>query len=1075
MLTFAPALRAAAAEFTPPKVFRLQNIIVDSSAQPLPGAMVALYIASDFEAGAPMKPKILQQATAGQNGIVRFTVTLPTSYILVASKPGLSVGWVEWSPQTNQVDSASELALTVPAAVSGTVNDAGGKPVPDAEVWVSFALRPSESGRGFQGGSPFYTSLGRLYMAARTTSDGRFRIERLPVDAALNLAASKPGLALDQQSLSAMAGWTPKYKAGESNIVLTLKPSGAVEGLVVEEDTGTPVAGARVLLGSAIRGNIAQAVSITGTDGVFRMADLGECEYFLRAAIGTNQFRDWLCEPVTATVVAGATNQNIKILASRGGVIDATIHDTAGQPLKGAQVSVASQNGGDSAPTSDRGVARLRLRPGDYSLRVAKEGWRAYESQVKCEKGQTNLLEITLEQAPRIAGTVLDPEGKPASNVAVTLFPKRNGDTLTDAQGQFSLTWDPNRFDGMGNVRTVIIVRDVVRNLATTLDVDETITNASLRLEPGLTLAGRVNDGGGNVITNAEFYVMFHTERLSAPLSQPIPVEADGRFEIKALPTERHYGITVMAKGYGNENQDVETINALERGAKLDVGSIQLPVANLRIAGVVVDEEDKPAADVRIYSQGNGQPSVKGLTDSQGRFSFDHVCAGSIQLVAHSLTSHGITVAEGGDTNITLKLGELSPMGGMVMSVKSKLTGTIVDLDGKPAANVLVSLFPFNPREKTTDAEGRFTLTSDSNRPGGIQPSQRVVIARDPARNLAVALELESEVTNADLRLAPAWTLASRVVATNGVAIPGAQAQALFTAQGMTVPFGSPALADAEGRFEIKALPAARGLSAHISAKGFGQDTINADPPEGNARRVELDPVQLPAADQQIAGAVLDADDKPVIGAWVNSYGQKQPNLSGRTDSKGRFAFKPVCAGLIEVSANGQRGESGLATAAGGDTNIIIRIATRADTRASAAPPTSLAGKPLPDLAPLGLTDDDAPANRRLLAVLVDAEERPSRRVLKRLADLSDTLNEKGVSVVVLQAGTMEGEALAAWKKEAALPFPIGLMKGNRDKTRAAWGAAALPWLILTDAHRKVTDEGFAPGELDEKLNPTDK
>ena len=117
----------------------------------------------------------------------------------------------------------------------------------------------------------------------------------------------------------------------------------------------------------------------------------------------------------------------------------------------------------------------------------------------------------------------------------------------------------------------------------------------------------------------------------------------------------------------------------------------------------------------------------------------------------------------------------------------------------------------------------------------------------------------------------------------------------------------------------------------------------------------------------------------------------------------------------------------------------------------------------------------EAPANQRLLALLVDVEQRPSRRVLKRLTELADLLKENGVAVVVLQAGALEGDAFAAWKKENALPFPIGVLKGNRDQARAAWGAAALPWLILTDASRKVTDEGFAPGELEEKLSPADK
>ena len=209
--------------------------------------------------------------------------------------------------------------------------------------------------------------------------------------------------------------------------------------------------------------------------------------------------------------------------------------------------------------------------------------------------------------------------------------------------------------------------------------------------------------------------------------------------------------------------------------------------------------------------------------------------------------------------------------------------------------------------------------------------------------------------------------------------------------------------------------------------------------------------------------------------AWVSTLSAKQPQVNGRTDSEGRFVLQHLCAGPIQLSVNTRHGLSGRATVESGDTNISIRVAPAGARRAPPPPPASLEGKPLPDLTPLGLAAEDTPANQRLLVALLDVEQRPSRRVLQRLTEMADLLKEKGVAVVVLQAGALEGEALATWKKEAALPFPIGVLKGNRDQARAAWGAAALPWLILTDASRKVTDEGFAPGELEEKLSPADK
>jgi hypothetical protein len=124
----------------------------------------------------------------------------------------------------------------------------------------------------------------------------------------------------------------------------------------------------------------------------------------------------------------------------------------------------------------------------------------------------------------------------------------------------------------------------------------------------------------------------------------------------------------------------------------------------------------------------------------------------------------------------------------------------------------------------------------------------------------------------------------------------------------------------------------------------------------------------------------------------------------------------------------------------------------------------------LPDLAPLGLTPEQAPAEQPLLAVLIDAEQRPSRRVLRLLGEQSVAIKDKGVAVIVVQTGTMADDAFKAWKQEAALAFPVGYLKGDAEKARAAWGASALPWLILTDKAHRVTAEGFPLEDLDAKL-----
>ena len=695
--------------------------------------------------------------------------------------------------------------------------------------------------------------------------------------------------------------------------------------------------------------------------------------------------------------------------------------------------------------------------------------------RLACGAGVDTTTSRTVQKPVILVGKVVDPEGKPASKVAVCLLPHPQDERPTDAEGRYTLTLatNPEELWREAEGFTVVIARDLDRDLAAAVDVDEATTHANLKLEPGLSLAGQVADAEGKPIPNAEVSVFFMTPRSGSLLGSPRRADAEGRFELKGLPAGRAYNLYVTAKGYGSDNRMVNTADTATR--RLDLDPFQLALADQRVAGVVVDAEDKPVKGARLFIFNNGQPSLKAPSDAQGRFSFDHVCAGPIEISADSLfQGSGTAAVEGGDTHITVKLGVHQRLGGRG-GARTKILGTVQDPDGKPAPKVLVSLFPFAQDEKTTDAEGRFTLLWDPNQfEGGMRQAQRLVIARDLTRNLAAAFDLEEGVTNADLRLEPAWTLAGRVVDTNGAAIPGALARALLKADRVTSTLGSPSPMDAAGRFEIKGLPIGRGISVQISAPGFGQNTPNADPPQ-DARRVELEPTELLAADQRIAGVVLDAHDKPVAGAFVNGSGNQQPNVNGQTDAQGRFAFKPVCASPLCLRANTLLGAFGNATVQGGDTNVTIRISANRGGRTPPSLVASLQGKPLPDLAPLGLAPADVPAKQPVLALLIDAEQRPSRRVLHRLTELADTLKKKGLAVVVLEAGAMEGEAFAVWKKENALPFPIGLLKGNRDQARAAWGAAALPWLILTDANRKVIAEGFAPGELEEKLNPADK
>jgi beta-lactamase regulating signal transducer with metallopeptidase domain len=130
----------------------------------------------------------------------------------------------------------------------------------------------------------------------------------------------------------------------------------------------------------------------------------------------------------------------------------------------------------------------------------------------------------------------------------------------------------------------------------------------------------------------------------------------------------------------------------------------------------------------------------------------------------------------------------------------------------------------------------------------------------------------------------------------------------------------------------------------------------------------------------------------------------------------------------------------------------------------------SLLGKPLPGLQAIRMEGDPVDATGRMLMIcLFDVQQRPSRNIALQIAKQADSLKPKGVMVMAIQAAKMNEADLKAWVKESQVPFPVGMIQGDEQEARAAWGVQALPWLILTDRDHIVRAEGFGLSDLQNK------
>jgi len=131
----------------------------------------------------------------------------------------------------------------------------------------------------------------------------------------------------------------------------------------------------------------------------------------------------------------------------------------------------------------------------------------------------------------------------------------------------------------------------------------------------------------------------------------------------------------------------------------------------------------------------------------------------------------------------------------------------------------------------------------------------------------------------------------------------------------------------------------------------------------------------------------------------------------------------------------------------------------------------SLSGKVLPEFTDLCINIvPEQIIGRIVLVCFFDINQRPSRNCLQQLITKAQEPEAKDVVVVGVQASKVDPNTLSEWMKENNVPFAVGMIEGNPEKIRFAWGVKSLPWLILTNRKHIVAAEGFSLSELNGKI-----
>ncbi|MGA2324168.1 MAG: carboxypeptidase-like regulatory domain-containing protein [Sedimentisphaerales bacterium] len=439
-----------------------------------------------------------------------------------------------------------------------------------------------------------------------------------------------------------------------------------ISGIVVD-DNDKPMANTEVYVsgqGQQFRH------SMTNAQGKFTIDKL--CDGQVQVSANVSNGRTYLHGNVSAS--AGATDVKVVLAPQHAdvmpdmanqpsGLLEVVIKNDEKKPIAGAQVSVREKDGnrGQSGVSNADGIASLKLLPGEYEIqRVYKEGYSFEKTQqaLTIEVGKTARVEIKLKAVPKITGIVRDPNGQPVARAAMRVFPWGQNAKDSDKEGKFEILRNPEQW-GNQESQPVLVVRHVGRNLAAAVDIDEDTKTFDVNMTPGIVFTGAVIDPNGEPIADAKINVTLTISGHGMVIdTADVTTDEEGQYEVKTIPAGRQYTVSARAEGYYPGYVKVDADDAVNN--RLEIKPLILKVADMNISGIVVDVNDKPVANARTFVIEEGQQSPDSITDEQGRFTIDKLCAGQVNIYARAKDGqtelYGDAIASAGDTDVTVEV-----------------------------------------------------------------------------------------------------------------------------------------------------------------------------------------------------------------------------------------------------------------------------------------------------------------------------------------------------------------------------------------------------------------------------------
>ncbi|HUJ61083.1 MAG TPA: carboxypeptidase regulatory-like domain-containing protein [Kofleriaceae bacterium] len=713
-------------------------------------------------------------ATTGGDGVARLDGLAPGTWRIAASAadhaPAALPARELHAGETAQLEVKLEPGGRT---LAGVVTDVSGGPIAGARVDAA------QLGAGI-------ARPGDAVASTATGADGHYK---------LAVASGQLLVAVSHGDYAPQSRYVDVGAAG-ATADFQLVPGGVIEGVVRDERSHQPVAGADVdahrdaptmLLGERARRRVK-----AGRDGTFRITGLRPGAYALEASGQGARTR----APTHVGLGVAEQVSDVTLLVAASAAVRGLVVDDSGAPVANATVSALDDENGTESDAHGAFVLD-GLAPGHHDLIATADDFLP-QAPTPVELGGHDVtgVRIAMMRGPRVNGhveprQVCDVSIEPSAHASAEMMVEQREPTTTGPDGAFELR-------GLVPQRSTIAAR-CPSGAEGSLEVDVApgLGEVVIHVEPGASIAGRVVDAHGapiaSVIVNAAPQEgAEHTTIVNGVVTSGVQAMTDGAgaYELRGLAPGA-YRLRVLDRGRmlpaHGKPPALQTVAAGEHRTGVELA---VERADGVIRGTVTGPDGKPLADawvsvqldlmdmvasinpepsddgagvhsqfVTIQSSGDGEDGAVSpvLTDASGAFELRGLARVPWTVVAEAQAGalRGRADHVTPDATVTITAGGVTSLHGTVHA-SAPLDSFTVELQGPTIAQRTFS-----------SADGTFELDR-------IDPGTYDVRVTSSAGNGEASVQIAAgQAASVDITLASNAIVTGRVVDAGGKPMPG--------------------------------------------------------------------------------------------------------------------------------------------------------------------------------------------------------------------------------------------------------------------------------------------------------------